>query len=53
MTVGLPQYAPTLTFFRNTFTSDLLFTAGFALAMEYVALRRGEFSLFGGARQRA
>ena len=53
MTVGLPQYAPTLFFFRNTFASDLLFTAGFALAMEYAALRRGEFSLFGSSRQRA
>jgi len=52
LTVGHPQYAPTLYFFRNTFASDLLFTAGFALAMEYVALRRGEFSLLDGARQR-
>jgi len=45
MTIGHPQFAPTYTFFRNTFASDLLFTAGFALAMEYGALRRGEFSL--------
>ena len=53
ITVGHPQFAPTLYFFRNTFASDLLFTAGFALAMEYVALRRGEPSLLRVARQRA
>jgi hypothetical protein len=45
MTVGHPQYEPTLLFFRNTFASDLLFTAGFALAMEYASLVRGEPSL--------
>ena len=45
MTVGHPQYYPTLFFFRNTLVSDLLFTAAFALAMEYASLRRGEPSL--------
>lgn len=45
MTIGHPQFAPTLFFFRNTFVSDLLFTAGFALAMEAAAQRRGDFSL--------
>jgi hypothetical protein len=45
MTVGHPQYYPTLFFFRNTLASDLLFTAAFALAMEYASLRRGEPSL--------
>ncbi|MEO8205854.1 MAG: DUF6580 family putative transport protein [Chthoniobacterales bacterium] len=29
LTVGLPGYAPTWTFFRNSLTSDLLFTALF------------------------
>lgn len=45
LTVGRPQYAPTLFFFRNTLISDLTFTAIFAFAMEYAALRRGEPSL--------
>ncbi len=30
---GLPGYAPTWTFFRSTFVSDLLFTALFVLCM--------------------
>ena len=47
MTVGHPQYFPTLFFFRNTLVSDLLFTACFALAMEYASLRRGAPSLLG------
>jgi hypothetical protein len=47
MTVGHPQYYPTLFFFRNTLVSDLLFTACFALAMEYASLRRGSPSLLG------
>jgi hypothetical protein len=47
MTVGHPQYFPTLFFFRNTLASDLLFTACFALAMEYASLRRGAPSLLG------
>ena len=47
VTVGHPQYYPTLFFFRNTLLSDLLFTGCFALAMEYALLRRGEPSLLG------
>jgi hypothetical protein len=47
MTVGHPQYYPTIFFFRNTLVSDLLFTACFAVAMEYAALRRGTPSLLG------
>lgn len=39
MTIGHPEFPPTLFFFRNTLISDLLFTGVFALAMEYVALR--------------
>ncbi|MCX6952250.1 MAG: hypothetical protein NTV51_08800 [Verrucomicrobia bacterium] len=45
MTVGHPQFAPTLWFFRNTLASDLAFTAVFAVTMEYAALRAGRESL--------
>ncbi len=45
MTVGRPEFPPTLFFFRNTLVSDLLFTAIFATAMEYAALRAGRGSL--------
>ena len=47
VTVGHPQYYPTLYFFRNTLLSDLAFTGCFALAMEYASLRRGDPSLLG------
>jgi hypothetical protein len=47
LTVGHPQYPSTLSFFRNTFVSDLLFTGCFALAMEYAELRSGHPSLLG------
>lgn len=47
MTVGHPEFPPTLAFFRNTLVSDLLFTGLFAAAMEVVAQRRGETSLLG------
>lgn len=47
VTVGHPEYYPTLFFFRNTLASDLLFTGCFALMMEYASLRRGEPSLLG------
>jgi hypothetical protein len=45
MTVGRPEFPPTLYFFRNTLVSDLLFTGMFALTMEYAALRAGATSL--------
>lgn len=45
LTVGHPGLPSTLYFFRNTFASDVIFTAGFALAMEYLALREGNASL--------
>ena len=45
LTIGHPEYPPTIWFFRNTLASDLLFTAGFALTMEFAALRRGAASL--------
>jgi hypothetical protein len=50
MTVGHPEFPPTLMFFRNTLASDLLFTGLFAAAMEWVRLRRGESSLFRSAQ---
>jgi len=45
MTVGHPQFEPTLVFFRNTLVSDLLFTGVFAVAMEYNALRKQQPTL--------
>ena len=45
MTIGRPEFPPTLFFFRNTLVSDLLFTGIFALAMEAAARKRGEASL--------
>jgi len=45
MTIGRPEFPPTLYFFRNTFISDLLFTGLFALAMELAALRAGRENL--------
>jgi hypothetical protein len=53
MTIGHPQFAPTLSFFRNTLVSDLLFTGLFALAMEVAARRKGAPSLLGGRTQDA
>ena len=45
MTVGHPEFPPTLFFFRNTLVSDLLFTGVFALAMEWAAARACQPSL--------
>lgn len=45
MTVGHPEFPPTLWFFRNTLVSDLVFTGAFALTMEFAALRHGRESL--------
>ena len=53
MTIGHPQFAPTLVFFRNTLVSDLLFTGLFALAMEAAARRKGAPSLLGGRTHNA
>ncbi|MEY3774629.1 MAG: hypothetical protein RLZZ129_1409 [Verrucomicrobiota bacterium] len=50
LTVGHPQFPPTLVFFRNSLVSDLLFTGLFALTMEYAALRRQQPSLLQPAR---
>ncbi len=45
MTVGHPEFPPTLYFFRNSLVSDLLFTGVFAVVMEYSALRQQQPSL--------
>jgi hypothetical protein len=45
MTIGRPEFPPTLWFFRNTLVSDIVFTGLFAVAMEFVAAKRGEESL--------
>ncbi len=45
MTVGRPEFPPTLFFFRNTLASDLIFTGMFALALEFAALRAGRPNL--------
>lgn len=45
MTVGRPEFPPTLFFFRNTLVSDLLFTGLFAATMEFAARRAGRPSL--------
>lgn len=45
MTIGHPEFPPTIYFFRNTLFGDLMFTGLFAGVMEWVAKRRGEPSL--------
>jgi len=45
MTIGHPEYPPTIFFFKNSLISDLSFTALFAVVMEYAALRAGRRSL--------
>jgi hypothetical protein len=45
LTVGHPEYPPTVYFFRNTLFGDLMFTGLFAGIMEWVAHRKGEPSL--------
>jgi hypothetical protein len=45
LTVGRPEFPPTLFFFRNTLVSDLVFTGLFAGAMELAALRAGRENL--------
>jgi len=45
MTVGHPEFPPTLLFFRHSLASDFLFTAAFVLAMEFRALRSAQPSL--------
>jgi len=45
MTVGHPEYPPTILFFKNTLFGDLLFTGLFGGVMEWMAQRKGEPSL--------
>ena len=45
MTVGHPEFPPTLLFFRNSLASDFIFTAAFVLVMEYRALKAEQPSL--------
>lgn len=53
LTVGHPEFPPTLLFFRNSLVSDLLFTGLFALAMEYQSLRHQQPNLLKTAGQQA
>jgi hypothetical protein len=45
LTVGHPEFPPTILFFRNTLFGDLMFTGLFAGVMEWLAHRKGEPSL--------
>jgi hypothetical protein len=45
LTVGHPEYPPTVFFFRNTLFGDLMFTALFSGIMEWIAHRKKEPSL--------
>jgi hypothetical protein len=45
LTVGHPEYPPTILFFRNTLFGDLMFTGLFAGVMEWLAKRAEEPSL--------
>lgn len=45
LTVGHPEYPPTILFFRNTLFGDLMFTGLFAGIMEWLAQRSGAPSL--------
>ena len=45
LTVGRPEFPPTIYFFRNTLVSDLLFTGLFAVTMEAAARRSGRENL--------
>jgi hypothetical protein len=47
MTVGHPEFPPTLLFFRNSLASDFFFTAMFAIVMELQARRHDQPSLLG------
>ena len=45
LTVGHPEYPPTVFFFRNTLFGDLMFTGLFSGVMEWIAHRNEEPSL--------
>ncbi len=45
LTIGHPEFPPTIFFFKNTLFGDLMFTGLFAGLMEWAAHRKGEPSL--------
>ncbi|HLP25584.1 MAG TPA: DUF6580 family putative transport protein [Acidobacteriota bacterium] len=45
LTIGHPEFPPTIYFFKNTLFGDLMFTGLFAGIMEFVAHRKSEPSL--------
>lgn len=45
LTIGHPEYPPTILFFRNTLFGDLMFTGLFSGVMEWLAKRSDEPSL--------
>ncbi len=51
LTVGHPEFPPTLYFFRNTLFGDLMFTGFFAGIMEWIAHRKGEPSLLDSEKE--
>ncbi|HET7535385.1 MAG TPA: DUF6580 family putative transport protein [Candidatus Didemnitutus sp.] len=51
LTVGHPEYPPTIYFFRNTLFGDLMFTGLFAGVMELILHRSGEPSLLDKERE--
>lgn len=53
MTVGHPEYPPTIYFFRNTLFGDLMFTGFFAGVMEWLAKRADEPSLLDDSEEEA
>lgn len=53
LTVGHPEFPPTIYFFRNTLFGDLMFTGLFAGVMEWMAHRKGEPSLLDEAKPEA
>ncbi|MFM9029223.1 MAG: DUF6580 family putative transport protein [Opitutaceae bacterium] len=49
LTVGRPEFPPTLLFFRNTLVGDTIFTGIFAGAMEFAARRARRAEAISGA----
>jgi hypothetical protein len=52
LTIGHPEYPPTIFFFRNTLFGDLMFTGMFAGIMEWIAHRKEEPSLLDGEKEK-
>ncbi|MBI5423428.1 MAG: hypothetical protein HZA32_05035 [Opitutae bacterium] len=53
LTIGHPEFPPTIYFFKNTLFGDLMFTGLFAGIMEFIAQRKGEPSLLDGDEEEA